>query len=284
MDELQQLKSEIRKAQATSSIENLKLIQKLYASVVKEFNDADLEMKAQLIALKAEIDHFPTLLEDLKTGPKGEKGDPGEVGERGVPGKDGAPGRDGIDGKDGRDGTDGKDGKDGSNADLDGDEIITRINESEDIIDKERVEGLKEIEAKADMALSRPVSGAPAGGGGSSGVKDILSGTNTEVTRLNGKYTINALNDVTSVTSNYTLGTTDMTVVATSGSFVMTLPTAVGVSGKMYIMKNMGTGIVTVNTTSSQKIDGNDSGTVSFTQYEGITVQSDGANWMVTES
>jgi len=54
-------------------------------------------------------------------------------------------------------------------------------------------------------------------------------------------------------TSTYTILDTDY-FVDCSGTFTVTLPTAVGVAGKVYVIKNSGSGSITVNTTSSQTI------------------------------
>ena len=66
---------------------------------------------------------------------------------------------------------------------------------------------------------------------------------------------------------------------ATSGTFVITLPTAVGVAGKIFEVKNSGAGTITVATTSSQTIDGDT--TITLTEKQNLSVQSDGANWIV---
>lgn len=80
-------------------------------------------------------------------------------------------------------------------------------------------------------------------------------------------------------TALYTLTATDDVVNGTSGTWTATLPTAVGVTGTEYTVKNTGAGVITVGTTSAQTIDG--STTQTLGQYESITVVSDGANWIV---
>lgn len=80
----------------------------------------------------------------------------------------------------------------------------------------------------------------------------------------------------------YTIQTTDMFVNCVgSSSFAITLPTAVGRTGKVYILKQSGTGTITINTTSSQTIDGNASGVLTMTQYQSYTVISDSLNWII---
>ncbi len=80
------------------------------------------------------------------------------------------------------------------------------------------------------------------------------------------------------VTSTYAILAGDHIVDATSGTFTETLPTAVGVSGKEYILKNSGTGVITIATTSSQTIEGY-TPYILADQYSQIVVYSDGANW-----
>ncbi len=73
----------------------------------------------------------------------------------------------------------------------------------------------------------------------------------------------------------------DYTVNATSGTFILTLLTAVGREGKIYNLKNSGNGTVTLATTSGQTIDGSISEAIRLIQYENLTVQSNGANWII---
>lgn len=79
--------------------------------------------------------------------------------------------------------------------------------------------------------------------------------------------------------ANYTILTTDYTVNCTANTFTITLPTAVGSQGRIYNIKNSGTGIITIATTSSQTIDGITTQTLN--QYDSIAVQSDGTNWII---
>jgi hypothetical protein len=85
------------------------------------------------------------------------------------------------------------------------------------------------------------------------------------------------------VTTSYSILTTDYTVnVTTTGDTTQTLPTAVGVQGKIYNVKNSDTtsvSTITLATTSSQTIDGYSA--VTFNFPDNITVQSDGGNWII---
>lgn len=82
-------------------------------------------------------------------------------------------------------------------------------------------------------------------------------------------------------TSNYTITETDYTVNCTANSFTITLPSATTWTGQTYNIKNSGNGVITINTTSSQTIDGNASGVLKLNQYDNLTVQSNGANWLI---
>lgn len=83
-------------------------------------------------------------------------------------------------------------------------------------------------------------------------------------------------------TANYTLSAaTDGTVNCTSGTFTLTLPTAVGIAGATFNLKNSGVGTITINTTSAQTVDGQASGFWTLSSKTNMTVQSDGANWII---
>jgi hypothetical protein len=81
----------------------------------------------------------------------------------------------------------------------------------------------------------------------------------------------------TGVSSTYTINTNNYFIDCTSGTFNVTLPTAVGIAGQTFIIKNSGTGTITVTTTGTQSIDGTTR--IELTQYGSITVQSGGSNW-----
>lgn len=89
--------------------------------------------------------------------------------------------------------------------------------------------------------------------------------------------------NVVAKTSNYTLTLADDVVTGSvsGGTFTLTLPSAVGITGKQYLLKRtdqtLGT-MLNIATTSSQTINGVTTTTLA-TQYEELTVVSDGANW-----
>lgn len=85
-------------------------------------------------------------------------------------------------------------------------------------------------------------------------------------------------------TAAYTLTATDSLVTGdtSGGTFTLTLPTAVGISGRQYTLKKIdsSTTALTVGTTSAQTIDGAATQSL-IAQGCVITVESNGANWDV---
>jgi len=82
-------------------------------------------------------------------------------------------------------------------------------------------------------------------------------------------------------TANYTLTIDDRLVNCTANSFTITLPTAVGITGREYIIKNTGSATtITIASTSSQTIDGSIPSTYNVTTLTPLRVMSDGANWI----
>lgn len=84
-------------------------------------------------------------------------------------------------------------------------------------------------------------------------------------------------------TANYAVASTDYTVNCTANSFTVTLPTAVGIMGQTFVIKNTGSGTtITVATTSSQTIFSNAASlSILLTTGDSVTLQSTGANWIV---
>jgi hypothetical protein len=85
-------------------------------------------------------------------------------------------------------------------------------------------------------------------------------------------------------TANYSISSTlDYEIVCKTNAFTVTLPTAVGISGQQFIIKNANTlasgNDITLATTSSQTIDGSAPSYIS--PLNSLTLVSDGANWWV---
>ena len=85
---------------------------------------------------------------------------------------------------------------------------------------------------------------------------------------------------LTGVSSTYTVQEDDFTIEVNSSSNVtINLPSAIGIQGKIYDIKNSGTGVVTVDANGSETIDGQLTKTLN--QYGNLFVQSNGANWII---
>lgn len=90
--------------------------------------------------------------------------------------------------------------------------------------------------------------------------------------------------NVVAKTANYTLTLADDVVTGSvsGGAFTLTLPSAVGLTGRQFLIKRtdqtLGT-LLNIATTSSQTINGSTTTTLA-TQYEELLVISDGSNWI----
>lgn len=84
----------------------------------------------------------------------------------------------------------------------------------------------------------------------------------------------------TNQTSAYVVDNLDCVVNCTANTFTVTLPTAVGIEGQYFIIKNSGTGSITVDADGTETIDGLANKLLAI-QNESITVVSDGANWII---
>jgi hypothetical protein len=108
-----------------------------------------------------------------------------------------------------------------------------------------------------------------------------INGTSYDLT-ADRSWTITAsgksINTVSINTNAGSASSTDYVYLA-SGTINITLPTAVG-NQNLYTIKNVGTGVITVDTTSSQTIDGSLTAPIRV-QYLSLTIISDGANWNI---
>lgn len=93
--------------------------------------------------------------------------------------------------------------------------------------------------------------------------------------------TVGGLIPYVTKTGAYTLTNSDEIVECTSGTFDLTLPTAVGIAGKRFHIDNSGTGVITLLTTSAQTIHGLASGVLTVLQNETYTIVSNGSNWRI---
>jgi len=81
------------------------------------------------------------------------------------------------------------------------------------------------------------------------------------------------------ITALRTLDATDNVVDCTANTFTVTLPTAVGITGRRYIIKNSGTGVITVAAGGAETIDGEPTYVLAV-QYGVVTVLSNGTDWI----
>lgn len=80
-------------------------------------------------------------------------------------------------------------------------------------------------------------------------------------------------------TSNYMAVALDTIINCTSGTFTVSLPTAIGIQGREYIIKNSGVGVITVVPFGAELIDG----LPTFTVMSGgsVNIDSTGAGWII---
>lgn len=87
-------------------------------------------------------------------------------------------------------------------------------------------------------------------------------------------------------TTTYTILNTDRVITANAagGAFTLTLPTASGINGRVLQIKKIDStiNVVTIDGNSSETIDGSLTKKL-CTQYESITLVSDGTNWLVLD-
>ena len=112
---------------------------------------------------------------------------------------------------------------------------------------------------------------------GTSGSDQSQYGTNVPTATIQSGGSIGV--KVLSVSADTTLDINAAICIVTANSPTITLPTAAGISGRIYWIKNRGRGTATIATTPGQTIDGQS--TVTVTHNGCCQVVSDGANWIV---
>lgn len=105
-------------------------------------------------------------------------------------------------------------------------------------------------------------------------------------TKINDNFTelYNQVESVTSVAVDTTLNSAHGTVIvdASGGNKVITLPTASGISGKVYRVQKSeaSANTVTITPFGSEKINGDASVVIQY-KNSAISVQSNGTNWII---
>ncbi len=113
-------------------------------------------------------------------------------------------------------------------------------------------------------------------GGGNVGINNTAPTSTLQVT---GSFALAYV----AKTANYTAGASDQTVEFTANSDTLTLPTAVGITGRIYTIVNSGAGTITIATTSSQTFVNvvATPTTLSLATVGFYSVESNGAGYMV---
>jgi hypothetical protein len=81
------------------------------------------------------------------------------------------------------------------------------------------------------------------------------------------------------ITALRTLDDSDYQIECMANSFTVTLPTAVGIQGRTYSIKNSGTGTITVAGDGTETIDGEL--TRMLTNRENLVIMSNNAGWII---
>jgi hypothetical protein len=111
----------------------------------------------------------------------------------------------------------------------------------------------------------------------------ITNEANNDIIRYNSTLSVwenknQSIFAYTAQTTTYTALASDYVIHCTSGTFTVNLPTAVGVQGKVYIVKNSGSGLITIDPNGTQTIDG--ALTYKIGGNESLKLMSTGANWI----
>jgi len=107
-----------------------------------------------------------------------------------------------------------------------------------------------------------------------SSISSVQGTTEIDLTITGGNY-----GSVRAVSTTQAILGTDQTLNCTS-TITLTLPTAAGINGKIYNIKNSGVGVITIDAAGVETIDGTLTKTINV-QWDSMTVQSTGSNWII---
>ena len=109
---------------------------------------------------------------------------------------------------------------------------------------------------------------------------DTTLGTMTEDIDMGGNFIRNSPYPYEVKTAQYQLTSDDYQVNCTSGTFTILLPTVASAgTGKMYSIKNSGTGLITLNGNGAETIDSEL--TQPLNQFDNIVVISTATEWII---
>lgn len=250
--------------------DSFELLDEELQSVKEQVNDLEstvngIDIETPLQAIESQIDAFKKKMASFaaKEGKQGKDGKDGERGPKGLVGPQGAKGEPGPKGEKGEKGKDGEtrilhDGGGGGNANRNiaiggNGSVLSRYTD----INLKPGSNVTITYANNNTTKYTDVTIAATGGGG----------------------TTRSINNIsTSQTAGDTAGT-DYVYLCT-GTLTLTLPTAVG-NENLYTVKNVGTGVVTIDTTGGETIDGNLT-IVMPVQFTSVDIISDSVNWNIT--
>jgi len=133
------------------------------------------------------------------------------------------------------------------------------------------VDTLYSILGYADSAFRADTSGS------------IMYANNTPVAKCNSDETFENFGGrrkrIDEETGTATLLLSQHIINVTANTFTITLPSAVSITGQEYIIKNSGSGVVTLDGDGTETIDG--AATLVLNQYDSYTLVSTGANWII---
>lgn len=224
--------------------DSFELLDEELQSVKEQVNDLEstvngIDIETPLQAIESQIDAFKKKMASFaaKEGKQGKDGKDGERGPKGLVGPQGAKGEPGPKGEKGEKGKDGEtrilhDGGGNANRNIaigGNGSVLSRYTD----INLKPGSNVTITYANNNTTKYTDVTIAATGGGG----------------------TTRSINNIsTSQTAGDTAGT-DYVYLCT-GTLTLTLPTAVG-NENLYTVKNVGTGVVTIDTTGGETIDGN---------------------------
>lgn len=82
------------------------------------------------------------------------------------------------------------------------------------------------------------------------------------------------------ISGTYSVKTTDCVIDCTANTFTVTLPTAAGIQGQVFFIKNSGTGVVTLAAAGGEFIDGAATQILSV-RYTSLSVISTNTGWSI---